>query len=100
MGRVQVGEEAERRERERGRWLGRALRRIRIRQGLSQRDAAARGDISPQQLNRTEKTEMLPSLRALYRMMRALGANFADLEAERLRMIDEVDSLDRPLEDL
>ena len=60
--------------------LGPALRMLRRRSGLQQRQLADRAGFTRPQLSGYERGHHLPSLPSLWKILGALGASLADLE--------------------
>jgi transcriptional regulator with XRE-family HTH domain len=62
-----------------GQFVGNAARRLRLAQGLTLHDVAARADISRAMLSRLETGAATPSLETLAALTTALGVNLTDL---------------------
>jgi transcriptional regulator with XRE-family HTH domain len=62
-----------------GQHVGKASRRLRLAQGLTLRDVAARAGISRAMLSRLETGDAMPSLETLASLTTALGVNLTDL---------------------
>ncbi len=62
--------------------IGHLIRKRRTRRGISQVELARRADIAQGHISEIEAGDKLPSLHALERICRAMGASMGDLLAE------------------
>jgi len=62
--------------------LGSALRRLRVRRGLTQRQAAAAAGMTRAMISDFEREAVVPSVRTLDRLLRALGVSVDELARE------------------
>jgi len=67
-------------------YLPRALRRLRLEAGLTQREAARRAGITPSMLWGYENGKQLPSVPSLDAALRAVGADLRRLHVELIRV--------------
>jgi transcriptional regulator with XRE-family HTH domain len=65
--------------------LGAAVRRLRVRRGLSLERLAASSGVSRAMLSQIEHAKSAPTISVLYKIARALGASVADLLAQQSR---------------
>lgn len=65
--------------------FGRAVRAVRLEQGLSQEDLAAQAGIERSHMGKIERGEHMPTLALLLRISTALGISSADLMASTER---------------
>lgn len=64
--------------------LHRQITYYRLKEGLSQRDLAARSGLSPASVCLYEQGKRIPSLTALFRLAGALGVSVSDLTREEV----------------